>query len=106
MAKVRFSISMDSAVAERIKAAAARASQDVSTYVSRAALAAADHDERVADVFADIDARIAETEKMSADESWDSWPPPPLDGELSVAERAAIAARWDALFNTSEHGAA
>jgi hypothetical protein len=106
MAKVRFSISMDAEVAERIKAAAARAGQDVSMYVSRAALAAADHDERVADVFADIDARIAEVETMSADESRVSWPPPPVDGELSAAERAAITARWDALFNTGEHGAA
>ena len=105
MTKVRFSVSVDAEHAERIKAAAARAGQDVSAYVSRAALAAADHDDRVADVFADIDARIAEVEK-AADESQLSWPPPPLDGELSAAERAAITARWDALFNTSEHGAA
>lgn len=103
MAKVRFSISVDAEHAQRIKAAAARAGQDVSAYVSRAALERADHDDRVADIFADIDAQIAAVETAAASESA---PPPPADEELSAAERAAIAVRWDAFFNAARHGAA
>jgi hypothetical protein len=101
--KTRFSISVDAEHAERIKAAAARAGQDVSAYMSRAALEAAAHDERIRDIFADVDARIELTEGAAVSERT---PPPPADTSLSSAERTAIAARWDAFFNTATHGAA
>lgn len=103
MTKARFSISVDAEHAERIKAAAARAGQDVSSYVSRAALTAAEHDERVADIFADIDARVEAVENAALGKPT---PPPPADTGLTAPERAAIAARWDAFFNTAAHGAA
>ena len=100
MPKTRLSISLDPDDAERIRAAAARADVDVSAYVSRAALDAVKRDERAADVFAELDARIDAMER-AADE-----PPPPLVGELSPVERAAIKAQWDAFFRESGHGAA
>lgn len=101
MTKVRLSISLDADHAELIRTAAARAGQDVSTYVSRAALSAADHDERVAGIFADIDAHIDAVEHAPVDEL-----ALPAAEALNAAERAAIAARWDAFFRTSSHGAA
>jgi hypothetical protein len=103
MTKARFSISVDEEHAERIKAAAARAGQDVSTYMWHAALEAVDRDTRVAEIFGDIDSRIETSEHMSEPAVW---PPAPTDGELNGKERAAISARWDAFFNTIEHGAA
>lgn len=103
MTKTRFSISVDTEHAERIKAAAAHAGQDVSAYMSRAALEAAAHDERVRDIFADIDARIDVAENAAVGERT---PPPPTDATLSSTERTAIASRWDAFFNTTTHGAA
>lgn len=46
-----------------------RAGVDVSAYMWHAALEAADLDERVADIFADIDARIEAAEREPAPES-------------------------------------
>lgn len=102
MAKVRFSVSADPADAARIRAAAARAGTDVSAYMTRAALDAADQDERTAAIFADIDGRIAAAEDRAAE----PWPPPPVDQELSEEKREAIRARWDAFFSAASRGAA
>jgi len=52
-------------------------------------------------VFAELDAEITEVERIAEEE-----PLPPLVGELSPAERAAIKVQWDAFFGESEHGAA
>jgi hypothetical protein len=98
--KTRLSISLDPHDAQRIKRAAARADVDVSNYVTRAALDAAVRDERAADVFAELDARIDAMERAAGE------PLPPLVGELSPVERAAIKAQWDAFFHESRHGAA
>jgi predicted transcriptional regulator len=106
MAKTRMSISLDPADAERIKNAARRAGKDVSSYVVRAVLDAVDNDDWRAhsndEVFAEFDAEIAEAERLADELPW----PPPLVGEVSPAERAAIKAQWDAFFGRSEHGAA
>lgn len=106
MAKTRMSISLDPEDAERIRAAARDAGLDVSSYVVRATRDAVNRDKWAArktnPVFAEIDARIAEAERL-ADEM--PWPPPTVD-ELSPAERAAIKAQWDAFFGRSQHGAA
>ncbi len=104
MAKARLSISLDPEDAQRIRDAAQRAGKDVSSYVVHAALDAVGDDERRErneEVFAEFDAEIAEAERLA-----DEVPLPPLVGELSPAERAAIKAQWDAFFGRSEHGAA
>jgi hypothetical protein len=61
VSKTRFSISVDEELAEHIRLAARRAGNDVSTYMWRAALASADRDERVGDIFAEIDENVAGT---------------------------------------------
>jgi predicted transcriptional regulator len=105
MAKTRLSISLDPEDAERIRDAARRTGLDVSRYIVRAAIEAVHRDEwnqrHHNEVFADIDAEIAEAERLA-----DEMPLPPLVGELSPAERAAIKAQWDAFFGGSQHGAA
>lgn len=101
MTKARFSISVDVVYADRIKAAAAQAGVDVSAYMWRAALDAVERDERAVDVFVELDAHIHEAEADDAE-----WPPPPLDGELTDEEQAAISARWDAFFNAPVRGVA
>ena len=104
MPKTRMSISLDPEDAQRIRDAAAGAGLDVSNYVVRAALDAVQRDgwrARSAEVFAEFDAEIAEAERIADEE-----PLPPLVGEVSPAERAAIKAQWDAFFGRSEHGAA
>jgi uncharacterized protein (DUF1778 family) len=98
--RTRLSISLDPDDAQHIKRAAARAGVDISAYVTRAALDAAERDDRAADVFAELDARIDAMERM-ADQ-----PLAPLVGELSPVETAAIKAQWDAFFRESRHGAA
>ncbi len=105
MPKTRLSISLDPEDAQRIKDAARRAGQDVSGYVLRAALDAVQRDEwraQTDEVFADFAAEIAEAERLADELPW----PPPVDRELSPAERAAIKAQWDAFFGRSQHGAA
>lgn len=99
MAKTRFSISIDEDAAARIREAAARANEDVSTYIGAAALEAVDRDHHVAMVFADIDADIDATEQAG-----DATSPPagPGTDELSPAEHAAIAARWNAFFHVAD----
>jgi hypothetical protein len=102
VAKVRFSISVDPEDAARIREAAAQTGQDVSAYMSRAALDAAERDARTAAIFADIDARIASAESQDPG----PWPPPPTDAGLSAEEHKAIRARWDAFFAEAGRGAA
>ncbi len=89
---------MDEARAARIKAAAAHAGKDVSSYMSSAALEAVERDERVATAFADIDRRIADSEKPTP---MLSWPPPAIDDRLSADEQTRIVARWDALLGAA-----
>jgi predicted transcriptional regulator len=103
MAKTRFSVSMDADLAERVKKTAERRGEDVSSYLSRAASQAVEHDERVTELFAGIDALNAETEPAA---DLLPWPPPPADGKLSDAERQAVVAWWDAFFGDTEDGAA
>lgn len=98
MTKARFSISLDEARAARIKAAAALAGQDVSSYVSKAALAQVVREEQVAATFAEIDRRIADNE---APASMLSWPPPSADGQLEANEEAQIQLKWDALLDAA-----
>jgi hypothetical protein len=100
MSKVRFSISIDETHALRIRAAAAHAGQDVSAYMSSAALEAVERDERAREVFADVDARIAGAEAVGSL----PWPPPASDGELGHEEVAEIAADWRSFFG-EDHSA-
>jgi hypothetical protein len=105
MAKTRMSISLDPEDAERIREAARNAGMDVSSFVVREVRGALQRDQWAArksnPVFAELDAEIAEAERIAEEE-----PLPPLVGELSPAERAAIKAQWDAFFGESAHGAA
>jgi uncharacterized protein (DUF1778 family) len=72
MAKTRISISLESAQAERIKAAAAEGGQDVSAFMVSSALAEAARRERIAASFADIDAAIAAAEAEADALEWPS----------------------------------
>jgi uncharacterized protein (DUF1778 family) len=98
MAKIRISISLEPADAERIKAAAAEGGQDVSAFLVSAALVEATHRERVAAAFADIDAAIARAEAEA--EALD-WPPDsdltPEESERIEREIAAARARAAAI---------
>jgi hypothetical protein len=105
MVKRRFSISVDEEHAAQIREAAARAGQDVSTYMWRAALEAVDRDARVAEIFADVDERIAAAEGAAA-AAGEAPLLAPADGELTDAEQAAVATRWKAFFEGPAHGAA
>ncbi|MGI8647353.1 MAG: hypothetical protein DLM55_01250 [Acidimicrobiales bacterium] len=96
--KTRFSISLDEARAARIKAAAALAGQDVSSYMGKAALALVEREEQVAATFAEIDRRIANSEALAPTLSW---PPPSADGQLEVKEEAQIQLKWDALLGAA-----
>ena len=95
MAKTRLTISIEEADAARIKAAAARADRDVSSYISAATMEMVERDERTADIFADIDAQIAEAESAAAAMSGATLA---AEDPISAAEKERIIAKWQELL--------
>ncbi|MDH6115930.1 putative peroxiredoxin [Kitasatospora sp. GAS204A] len=77
MAKTRFSISMDDHVAEQIKRTAAQLGEDVSSFMTSAAMEVVRRKNREKEIFAEIDAAIAAMEAAQPE-------PIPVDPELEL----------------------
>lgn len=97
MAKQRFSISLDEEHATKIRTTAALLGEDVSAFMTKAALEAVDREQRKLEVFREIDEQIAAVEAGST--TPDSEPTAPLaDPEVDSF--------WDEFFKTPGQGAA
>ena len=89
MVRVRFSVSLGKEHAARIKATAARLGEDVSAFMSRAAMEVVHREERKLDVFAEMDAEIAAAEAGAQRLSAESARREPDDGISACGFAAA-----------------
>ena len=95
---MRISISLEAPEAERIRAAAAAAGQDVSAFMVSAALSEVARMERIATSFADLDAAVAAVESEAETLPWPTQEDvAPGEAEHIRAEIAAARSRAAAI---------
>lgn len=97
MAKQRFSISLDEEHAAQIKATAALLNEDVSAFMTKAALEAVRREQRKLEIFREIDEQIAAAESGRC------------PGDDAAAEPTAdpqATAVWDDFFQARGRGVA
>lgn len=97
MAAERFSISMPAEIRDRIREHAADAGLDISTFLTIAAQAQMDQQDRVKAVFRSFEEARAEAEELAGDGSWAG-----DEIELTRQEQAEV----DAILGRSQQGEA
>ncbi|KJK55187.1 hypothetical protein [Saccharothrix sp. ST-888] len=97
MAKQRFSISPDEDHTAQIKATAARLGEDVSAFMTKAAMEAVRREQRKTEIFRDIDEQIAAVESGQGGET--------PTGTASETD-PQVTAEWDDFFGTTGRSAA
>ncbi|KQV24089.1 MULTISPECIES: hypothetical protein [unclassified Kitasatospora] len=97
MAKQRFSISLDEEHAAEIRTTAALLGEDVSAFMTKAALEAVRREQRKLEVFREIDSQIAAVEAGTAGTD---------EAMAGIATDPQVDAVWDDFFRTPGQGAA